>query len=122
LKEDVCERLYHNHQIDSSDVTIDVKDGKVTLEGTVGDRSMRFAIEDLVDAVPGIKDIENRVRVERAGPQFRSQGSENPSYSTSGSQSGTHATSGSQSGTASLSGSEQSTGSTGTTGHKGRKE
>lgn len=69
IKEDVCERLYHDEHIDSSEVTVEVMEGKVTLEGKVGDRYMKHLIEDLVDAVPGVKDIDNRVRVEREGAQ-----------------------------------------------------
>jgi hypothetical protein len=65
MKEDICERLYGQQHIDSSEVTIEVKDGKVTLDGTVNDRHMKHAIEDLVDGVPGVKDIDNRVRVSR---------------------------------------------------------
>jgi osmotically-inducible protein OsmY len=44
-----------------------VNEGKVTLQGTVNERSMKHAIEDLVDRCPGVKDIDNRVRVARAG-------------------------------------------------------
>jgi osmotically-inducible protein OsmY len=37
----------------------------VVLEGTVPERRMKHAIEDLADACPGIQDIENRIRVRR---------------------------------------------------------
>jgi hypothetical protein len=52
--------------IDSSEVTVDVGDAKVVLEGVVPDRRMKHAIEDLVDACPGVQDIDNRVRVASA--------------------------------------------------------
>jgi osmotically-inducible protein OsmY len=42
-----------------------VADGRVTLDGTVPDRYMKHAIEDLVDECPGVQDIDNRVRVQR---------------------------------------------------------
>jgi len=63
LREDICERLMGAYYIDSSEVTVDVKGGKVTLEGSVPSRHMKHAIEDIVDACPGIVDIDNRVRV-----------------------------------------------------------
>ncbi len=66
LKEDISERLMAmGHYVDSSDVSVDVKDGKVTLEGTVPERRMKHAIEDVVDDCMGVKDIDNRIRVNR---------------------------------------------------------
>jgi len=63
LKEDICERLMGAYYIDSSEVTVEVKGGKVTLEGSVPSRRMKHSIEDIVDACPGVADIDNRVRV-----------------------------------------------------------
>ena len=65
LREDISERLMEARYIDSSDVTVEVTGAKVVLEGTVPERRMKHAIEDLVDTCPGIQDIENRVRVKR---------------------------------------------------------
>lgn len=65
LREDISERLMEAQYIDSSDVTVEVSGAKVVLEGTVPERRMKHAIEDLVDACPGVQDIENRVRVRR---------------------------------------------------------
>ncbi len=65
LREDISERLMSAMHIDSSEVSVTVTDGKVTLEGTVPDRAMKHAIEDLVDACPGAQDIDNRIRVAR---------------------------------------------------------
>jgi hypothetical protein len=50
--------------IDSSEVTVNVVGGKVTLEGTVPDRYMKHSIEDLADQCPGVQDIDNRIRVD----------------------------------------------------------
>jgi hypothetical protein len=80
LKEDISERLMEAHDIDSSEVTVDVKGAKVTLEGVVPSRHMKHAIEDLVDACPGVQDIDNRIRV--ASPNF--QGSTATTSGTSG--------------------------------------
>jgi osmotically-inducible protein OsmY len=51
--------------IDCSDVTVAVAGAKVLLEGSVPERQMKHAIEDLADACPGVQDIENRIRVGR---------------------------------------------------------
>lgn len=65
LREDISDRLMQARYIDSSDVTVGVSDAKVVLEGTVPERRMKHAIEDLVDACPGVQDIDNRIRVKR---------------------------------------------------------
>jgi osmotically-inducible protein OsmY len=63
LKEDISERLMQSEHVDSSDVTVNVVAGKVTLEGTVPSRYMKHDIEDLADGCPGVQDIENKIRV-----------------------------------------------------------
>ena len=65
LREDISERLMEARYIDSSDVTVAVSGAKVVLEGTVPERRMKHAIEDLVDACPGVQDIDNKIRVNR---------------------------------------------------------
>jgi len=67
IREDISERLMMADSIDSSEVSVAVKDGKVTLEGTVPTRSMKHSIEDLADYTAGVEDVDNRIRVERAG-------------------------------------------------------
>jgi hypothetical protein len=65
LREDICERLMHERNIDAGDVSVEVKDGKVTLEGCVTDRFMKHRIEDIAEECSGVKDVENRIRVVR---------------------------------------------------------
>jgi len=65
IKDDISERLYNSTHIDSSEVTVEVSSGKVTLEGSVRDRNTKHEIENLIDQCPGVKDIENRIRVTR---------------------------------------------------------
>jgi len=63
IREDICERLMLADSIDSSEASVSVKDGKVTLEGTVPTRSMKHAIEDVADHTAGVQDVDNRIRV-----------------------------------------------------------
>jgi hypothetical protein len=65
LREVISERLMDASYIDSSDVSVAVSGAKVMLEGTVPERRMKHAIEDLADACPGVLDIENRIQVKR---------------------------------------------------------
>lgn len=80
MKEDISERLYAAYHVDSSEVTIDVRAGKVTLEGTVPSRHMKHAIEDMVDDCMGVVEIDNRIRV--AGPHYQGPGTNSPSASS----------------------------------------
>jgi hypothetical protein len=64
IREDISERLYHSTHIDSSEVSVTVQGGKVTLEGTVPNRWMRHAIENEADRCAGVRDIDNNIRVQ----------------------------------------------------------
>jgi hypothetical protein len=84
LREDISERLMQAQHIDSSDVTVEVRGAKVILEGTVPDRYMKHAIEDLSDAAPGVQDIDNRIRVANAwSGRVSSRGSSSADQSVS---------------------------------------
>jgi hypothetical protein len=69
IREDVCERLMQS-EIDVSDVSVDVHEGIVTLEGTVPVRPMKYAIEDIVERCLGVSDIENHLRTSSGGTRL----------------------------------------------------
>ncbi len=66
IREDLCERLWRDDHADVSEVSVDVKDGTVTLQGTVRERRMKHRIEDIAAACPGVRDVENRIRVDKS--------------------------------------------------------
>ncbi|MCK7595246.1 BON domain-containing protein [Pseudomarimonas salicorniae] len=72
IREDLCERLTEAADIDPSEVSIEVSGGRVTLSGEVEARWMRHQIENLADACPGVRDIDNRLTV--ASVRSRQQG------------------------------------------------
>lgn len=63
IKEDVSDCLGRLGDIDASDIEVAVKDGEVTLSGTIEQRYHKHAMEDAVDAVSGVKDVINNIRV-----------------------------------------------------------
>lgn len=65
IRDDVCEQLYRTPDLDVGDVSVEARNGIVTLEGTVPDRRMKHRIEDLCDQCLGVQDVENRIRVRR---------------------------------------------------------
>ncbi|MFJ1298929.1 BON domain-containing protein [Pseudomonadota bacterium AL_CKDN230030165-1A_HGKHYDSX7] len=62
VREIVCERLSRSG-LDVSDVSVDVSEGTVTLQGTVADRRAKHQVEDCVDACAGVSDVDNRIKV-----------------------------------------------------------
>ncbi|HEX8155256.1 MAG TPA: BON domain-containing protein [Thermoanaerobaculia bacterium] len=63
IHEDVCERLAMDHYVDASDIEVQVSGATVTLTGTVADRSAKRRAEDLVEAVTGVRDVQNNLRI-----------------------------------------------------------
>lgn len=63
ILEDVCERLMHEPDIDSSEVEVKVEQGEVFLSGTVPEREMKRLIEEIAAEVPGVFDISNQLHV-----------------------------------------------------------
>lgn len=64
IQEDISERLWDADDVDASDVTVEVKNGEVTLRGNVERRSIKHRIEDIADGCSGVKDIHNEIRVQ----------------------------------------------------------
>jgi len=67
IREDLAERLIFRQEIDSTDVSIEVRSGVVMLEGSVPARWMKHRIEDIAAATRGVHDVQNRIRVVSAG-------------------------------------------------------
>ncbi|WER48781.1 BON domain-containing protein [Cupriavidus sp. WKF15] len=65
IRDHICERLSYARRLDVSDVSVDVKDGVVTLSGTVNSRSQKYYIEELVDDTYGVREVNNDIHVRR---------------------------------------------------------
>lgn len=73
IREDVCERLMQGW-MNAENVDVQVKGGEVTLLGTVERREEKRAIEDVAEAVLGVKEVHNQLRVSRPGERVGTQG------------------------------------------------
>jgi osmotically-inducible protein OsmY len=99
ITEDVNDRLTASDWLDASAVEVDVRDGEVSLRGTVPDRDSKRLAEDLAEGVPGVREVMNQLRVstgeearsDRAGSEKADrEGSRDPSGgATSGTTSAT---------------------------------
>lgn len=64
IREDLNEQLMDADDIDASDVSVEVKDGVVTLSGNVEQRWLKHRIEDMAEDCSGVKDVRNEIRVQ----------------------------------------------------------
>ena len=63
IREEVCEHLWRGAHLDVREVTVQVNQGVVTLEGTVPNDEMKSAIADIVASCHGVRDVDNRIRI-----------------------------------------------------------
>ncbi len=66
IREDVSDRLEQDHGVDASDISVQVQNGEVTLTGTVNSRDQKRRAEDCAEAVNGVKEVTNNLRVNRS--------------------------------------------------------
>ena len=66
IREEVCERLTMDHDVDASDIDVTVREAVVMFEGTVSERRAKRVAEDICELVRGVKDVQNNLRVNRA--------------------------------------------------------
>ena len=64
IREDICDGLMMSW-MNAENVDVQVRDGEVTLTGTVKSRNEKRAIEALAESVLGVKDLINSIRLER---------------------------------------------------------
>lgn len=67
IREDVCDRIVERESLDASDVEVTVRDGEVTLSGTVPRRAMKWELEQLTEEVSGVRDVHVMLRVRKEG-------------------------------------------------------
>lgn len=77
IREDANDHLTHDHHVDASHITVSVKDGELTLEGTVDSRNAKRRAEDCVDHISGVKHVQNNLRVQDRSSNASQYGSSN---------------------------------------------
>lgn len=65
IREDVCDRLSDDDEVDASDITVTVKNAEVILEGTVGDRHSKHRAEDISESISGVREVTNHLRARK---------------------------------------------------------
>ena len=54
--------------VDATEIEVSVVDGEVTLSGYVHERYQKRRAEVVVENIPGVKEVENRIRVNPYNP------------------------------------------------------
>ena len=66
IGDDVCQLLTDDPHVDASNIEVKVRDGEVTLGGTVHSRRAKRHAEDLIESIAGVKEIHNQLRIARS--------------------------------------------------------
>lgn len=70
IQDDVCEALHLSYDVDASDIEVEVKEGCVYLRGNSDNRETKWAAEDTVEGIPGVKDVMNELKVKSKEPKI----------------------------------------------------
>lgn len=81
IREDVNDVLTHDWRVDASAVRVEVKDGEVTLSGTVDSRQAKRRAEDLADGVSGVRHVQNNLRARDRDYGGLTAGTDTPGFS-----------------------------------------
>lgn len=63
IREDICDRLSDDDELDASDISVEVVQGEVVLSGNVPDRHGKRRAEFLSASVRGVVDVQNQLHV-----------------------------------------------------------
>ena len=61
--EEICQRMARHGRLDARQIEVDVRQGQVSLQGSVPDRTSRRLAEDLAASVRGVVDVDNHLKV-----------------------------------------------------------
>jgi osmotically-inducible protein OsmY len=72
IEEDINEQLTRHAMVDATDIEVRVQNGEVTLRGTVDNRQAKRIVGDITDAVSGVKEVMNKLKVRQRGESSES--------------------------------------------------
>jgi hypothetical protein len=66
IRDEMCELIARQTDVDASEVDIEVMSGVVTMTGVVEDRAAKRELEDVAERVFGVADIHNNLKVKKS--------------------------------------------------------
>jgi hypothetical protein len=79
IQEDVCQCLTDDPHLDPSNIDVAVSDSEVILSGSVQSRGQKRYAEELIEGLPGVRDVVNGLRVVASEVQRTQPPTFNPS-------------------------------------------
>ena len=76
IREDVNDNLTDDWAVDARNIAVAVKNGEVTLDGTVSTRLQKRRAEDCAEDVSGAKNVQNNLRVQESSTWDRNERNE----------------------------------------------
>lgn len=71
IKEDISDRMMDDSLLDASDIELEVDNNEVVLTGTVDNREAKRRAEYLAECIPGVGNVENRLRIKERSTERR---------------------------------------------------
>ena len=65
IRDEACELLTRDRELDASEIEVEVKDGCILLKGDVGSRRDKRLAELLVENISGVEDVQNQLRIKK---------------------------------------------------------
>lgn len=72
ILEDACDELTDDWAVDARNIQVTVKEGEITLDGTVPTRQQKRRAEDCVEDISGVRHVQNNLRVQESSDWDRS--------------------------------------------------
>lgn len=82
IREDLSDRFSDDDRLDASNIEVQVTNSEVILTGTVDSRQAKRHAEDLAERISGIRNVENRLRVQQEDSSTSSELNRNKSKET----------------------------------------
>lgn len=83
IREDVSDRLTDDAWLDASNIEVEVKDCEVVLKGSVNSREDKRRAENLAEAISGVNNVQNHLRVSGRESDYEGFGSSKMTGETS---------------------------------------
>lgn len=66
IKDDACERLARDFELDASEISVELEDHVLVLKGEVASRRDKRRAEWVLEELPGIEDIRNLITIKKS--------------------------------------------------------
>jgi len=71
IQEEINDRFTDDYRLDASQIEVKVNNGEVKLTGTVESREAKRRAEDMAEAISGVSNVENSLRVKQENDSER---------------------------------------------------